>query len=439
MFLAFIDSFINIFASGRSEIKVALFFVYLAILIIFYFIFKKKPLKKYSWKYFGIGLLLMYIYGLALQLFFTISNNIGLFDYVNTGNSGELSSSSLWHAHVAKGSIGLIFSYFGKTQFQRSDSGMVYLEYIPHFILLCGAVLILFLIIAAIFYFITSFRLFLKDKNIRQKTVLIFGYTIASFSLIEGAVDGGILSRNFLVSILFIIALYFRNKGKKLKYFYPIVILISIFLLLSNFFYPNLSYSSLVDIYSSASLILLYSLILGASEKKVNQLIVTPLLVIFMVSWWMASLRIIDIYKYSSTYIPEGSLVYIYNTSLNKIETPTTEKGQTIKDLADSLNKNISYAPVYVSGLTCVKNGHSVVIRAILISRQSIDNINFTTDSFVKIKKGNSIAADKNFKTKLTFYLDPCTPETYSVINGIMVNSGLDKYILDYSVTSNGL
>jgi hypothetical protein len=434
MFLAFIDSFVNIFVSGRSEIKVALFFLYLLFLVIVYFIFKNKSFKKYSWKYCWIGLLLMYFYGFALQLFFTTSNNIGLFDYINVGNNGELSSSSLWHTHVAKASVGLIFSYFGKTQFQTLDSGSVYLEYIPHFILLGGAILLLCLIIAAIFYFATSFKLFLKDKNIRQKIVLIFGYAVASFSLIEGSVDGGILSRNFLISVLFIVALFIREKGKKLKYFYPAVVLVGIFLLLNHFFSQNLTY---IDIYGFVSLLLLYGLILGASEKKINKLILVPLFVIFVISWWMSSLRIIQIYKYSSTYIPASSTIYTHNASLNKVEASINKNGQTIELLAKSLNKNISYAPVSVDGITCARNNSSIVIKAILVSKQSLNNVTLNNLSFVKIKKGNSIASFSHFKTPLTFYFDPCTPEIFSVINGVMIDNGFNDYILNYSASSN--
>ena len=432
MFLTLINSFVNIFDSGRSEIKIALFFIYILLLTAVYFLFRKKPLKKYSWKYFGFGVLLMYLYGLGLQIFYTINNSIGLFNYFNTGGNNEFASSSLWHSHIAKGSIGLIAYFFGKEKFQNTDAGIAYLGQIPNEVFFIGAIILLFIICAALFYFITSFRLFLKNKNKRQKITLIIGYAICSFSLIGGSVDGGIFTRNFLVSSLVVIIFYLREKGKDIKNFYPVAILISGLLLCSGLFFTNLSYTNTINIYYFACLLILYSILLYISEKVIKKPLLILLVTIFLISWWASSLRDRDIYSYSNTLISKGDTVYTYNTVNNNIETFVADRNESIGELSSFLEKNISYAPVYVDGLTCKKKNPATIINLTLISRQSVDNVNFKNFSFVRLEKGKTVLVGKNFKTNLTFYINQCTPEMYSVINGVLVNSGVSNYILEY-------
>jgi len=207
-------SFLNIFAGGRSDIKTIIFFTYLLFLSILYLICKNFHLNKFKWKFFGISILLMYIYGFIIHVIYMLSNNLNITDYVITANNGSISSSVFYHTHIAKSIIGEFFNLFNKNDFQTIDAGSAYLGFFQSPIFIFGLLVLLTLILEAVYYFITSFRFFLVNKNIRQKIFLILGYAIISFSMIKTSIDGGILNPSFILGVIFILLYIFEEKGR---------------------------------------------------------------------------------------------------------------------------------------------------------------------------------------------------------------------------------
>lgn len=434
MLLTFIDSFLNIFISGRSELKVTLFFLYLLLLIILYLILKKKPIKNYPWKYFGFGLIAMYLYNLTLQLFYLIHNHTGLNDYLITGHNGEISSSSIIHSHIAKGTIGQIFSFFGQTNLANLDAGGAYVGLIPGWLFLLGFLIMIGLVFAAGFYFATSFRLILTNKNRRQKIFLILGYALLSFSLIETSIDGGLLSRSFLAGTALIYLFVFREKNRKQPYAYLLLLIISSLLLVPGFLNFPLSVTKLINLYAFSALLSFYGLIFYLSDKKINWLAVYLLTIVFIPGWYLSSQRNRNLYNYSNTYLPAGKTAYVYNNSENKIEKLIIEKGQTIRQLSAQLGKNLNYNPIAVNGLTCNENEAAVKIGFDLISLKSLSGQHLDDFYGVVIKKEDSIPLGDAFKTSLIFYLSPCTPDFYAVIDGALRHNNINYYLLRLSI-----
>ena len=432
MFIGLLHSFINIFAGGRSEIKIALFFIYILLLTAVYFLFRKKPLKKYSWKYFGFGVLLMYLYGLILQIFYTINNNLSFWDFFITGSNGEISCSSFNHTHIAKAVIGVIFSYFGKTVFKNSDVGGSYLNHFPNLVFLSGSILLLILILGAIFYFATSFRLFFKEKNKRQKFFIILGYALISFSTIKTSIDGGIFHPAFTINLIFITLFALKEKKESLPSFYYITLsAIGLFLALIgwkiNFssFYLN---SNIIA--QAATLFLLYTVILYNSEKKIK-LWFQILLILFLIVGWQIY-AISDFYffnRYSSAMVNKGTTTYLYNKEKNETEIFKVNKRESVSMLATELNKNIYYLPITVPGVNCQNKQYSKVNFILISNDYLIKNI-FSKSNLITITNDESVKYNNKWRTNITVIASSCLPEELAAINGELKKTNITDYIL---------
>jgi hypothetical protein len=428
--LDILHSFVNIFAGGRSEIKVYLFVLYIIFLGVIYFSFQKKISIYLKWKWFGITLLITYFYGLILHIFYVLSNNLSLTDFIITGNNGEISSSVLWHTHLAKGFIGQIFSFLGKTNLQTMDAGGAYINLIPSPLLLLGSILLITIIIQAVFYFITSFRIFLKDKNARQKIFLSLGYILITFSLIKASIDGGIFNPSFGISITFVILFVLQTK-EKISVKYNAIYFVSVVLLLVSLYIDSTTLvSSGLLISSIATLISLYNLVLYGSEKKIYMKFIIPLIIIFISGWWVTSIRDREIYDYSVILLNKGQQVYIYNKENKNIETLEITKEQTVAELSKQLNRNITYMPITIPGITCMPKSSNKNFFVTLTSLNPIFKNTFIPSSFIGIKNENSVVKGKNWETKLLVSVNQCIPEILSVINGELLKNNINTYIL---------
>ena len=432
MIFNIIHSFVNIFAGGRSEIKTILFIIFTCFLYICYFLppnffFKKVPLK---WKYFGITLLLMYLYGLLLHIFYITSNHFLLNDFIITGTNEEISSSTLWHTHIAKGIFGQFFAFFGKNKFSTMDAGGAYLGHIPSIIFILGFVLFVVIGIQAIIYFILLFKKQIASKNVRQKAVLIFGYAVVVFSLIKTSIDGGIFNPSFGVSMIFVIFFVLQEKGKKIIGFCYLSSLVGVILLFISLYSSSLNYGMSLSIAYIAALILLYTALFYCSEKEIRLQFFIPLLILFMSGWWLASARDRDIYDYSKILLPTGQDIYIYNEKNKEVEMQKNTQAQTVAQLSKKLNKNITYLPITVPGITCMAKAQRQNISFDLISTKSISKNSFISSPYMEIKNENSVILGRKWETKFSIYVDSCLPEVLSVIDGELQKNNINDYLI---------
>ncbi|HBP27629.1 TPA: hypothetical protein DD445_02460 [Candidatus Nomurabacteria bacterium] len=422
-------SFVNIFAGGRSNIKVHLLILYFISISIFYFLFRKNTTVRPDWKWFGITLLISYFYGLFLHIFYLLQNNLHLTDFIIIGNNKEISSSTIWHTHIAKGVIGQIFSFFDKTYLQTMDAGGAYIGLIPSPILLAGTMLFVALILQTIFYFITSFKELLNNKNKRQKIFLIFGYSIISFSLIKTSIDGGILNPSFSISLIFITLFILRTKGKVILNYYYLISLAGILLLASSLYVDSFKYGSGIYISSIATLLLLYGILLYGSEEKIRLQFFIPLLILFLSGWWVSSIRDREIYNYGKINLEQGKKIYIYNEEKELIENQILKENKKISSISKELNKNITYTPLTIPGITCILKSPRQNISFELKTKEPIKNLSSSSD-FIYIKNSESSFNGKNWTTQVNFFMNNCTPEPLSIINGELLKNNINKYFI---------
>jgi len=422
-------SFVNIFAGGRSEIKTFLFIFYFLLLILLSFACKNYHFKALKWKYFGANLLIMYLYGLILHLAYVISNRLALMDIFIVGNNGELSCSSLWHTHVAKGVVGEFFSWFGKIQFSKMDAGGAYLGTIPDWIFSLGLIILIVLVIQAVLYFITFLKETLKDKNKRQKIFLIIGYAIFSFSLIKTSIDGGIFNRGFYISLIFVILFILREKGKNITHYFYLLSTVGLLLLVASYT-GILKYGDFWEITSTIALLLLYNFILYGSQKKIKLPVLIWFLILFSAAWWVYSARDRHIFDYAKISLPAGEQVYFYNDNRQEIENFIIPKKQTIKELTKKLDKNLTYFPISVRGITCSEKKQPTKFFIDIISSNPINKDDFTSSGYLQINNESSIALKNKWRTKLSIMENRCFIDKLSILDGELRKSGINNYLL---------
>lgn len=442
MFINILHSFVNFFAGGRSEIKTILFFLYLTLLIFLFIFFREVYFKRIKWVWFITSLFLMYLYGFLLHLFYFLSNNLKITDFIITGNNGEISSSIFSHIHISKVVIGQVFSFFGKNQFQTLDAGGAYINIFPSWIILGGSFLLTILIFQALYYFISYYKIFLINKNKRQKIFLIIIYGILSFSLIKTSIDGGIFSPSFILGLIFIIILIFREKQKDKIIninFYYIAIYFGIILILFNlYFSPSVYYNFSVSI---TSLFLLYTFILYMSEEKINSKMIFFILILFIAGWWQTGIRDRELNEYSKIPLNIGQKIYTYDQINKDVVVLKVENIESVGVFTRKLNKNLTYLPVAIPGITCMEKSKPENLYFTLVSDLKPPKDMLSHSNFLEIKNKNSILFKNKWYTDVNVLIDPCTPEILSVIDGFLYKNNIKKYLiinpLSYDLSDN--
>lgn len=416
-------SFVNLFAGGRSDSKTILFFVYLLLLSLF--LFYKKPLFtkiKPQWGVFSLGL--FYLYGLVSHFFLSRLYSISPTAFSITGNNGELSSTTLTHIHEAKGALGYLLSKVGFTHFERLDAGGAFLGLFPLWWLFVGAAL---LITTLCFSFIGFKKLshIYEQKSIRYKLLFLFGYAIVSFSLVKTALDGGILTPSIL-SIILAIVLFFRfHKQKDTRALLLCYFGLSLLVSFSVLYFSDWA-GGLALMQASAVLMLLVFLILFL-YKAPKKIYLFSALLLFSLSWWLASVRDREIYHYGATNISIGDRYFSYNTHLHKLEDTTANSETTISALAKAAHKNLSYGPVAVPGKTCAEGGLLTVGKATFLTKEAFvpeknDSIRFVVKERTETALG--------WENQVSIVMPACLPEPLTVIDDILRKQNVNFYVM---------
>jgi hypothetical protein len=203
-------AFINIFAGGRSEVKTWLFLAYLSSLIIATLLIRRRrfPTVKIFRDIFaatiGVGLLLN-LFGFAL---FITNYGLKINDRITVFAGGEVSSNSLAHVHIMKGSIGLILSGIGLSSFENMDGGQAYLGLMPQWLLWCGVAMMVMALISLWLYYI-----FVRTRDeSKVGFASIMAFALVSFCLIKNMFDGGPLNPEAVIGVAFLIVMLYPHR-----------------------------------------------------------------------------------------------------------------------------------------------------------------------------------------------------------------------------------
>jgi hypothetical protein len=189
----FSHAFVDIFAGGRSDIKVYLFPIFLLILAGIIFCVRKdySSHSRIAVRIFWSCLVTGYIVGLALFIFFCTQYDLRFRDFLMTINGGEISSTQINHNHVLKGSFGLVLLSIGQKFFENLDAGTAFVDLIPNWALIMGFILIVICVLSTIALFMSTIH---SKTSQRQKIFYSLAYAIGFFSLLKSVPDGGIFS-----------------------------------------------------------------------------------------------------------------------------------------------------------------------------------------------------------------------------------------------------
>jgi hypothetical protein len=423
MVFAILHSFVNLFAGGRSDSKTIIFPIYILALV-FLIRFKKNIFTRISLWWGIISLAGLYLYGFVSHILLFHYYNLPLTSFTITGSNGEISSTTLSHTHEAKGVIGFILAKFDIIQLQNTDAGGAYLHLISSWWFVVGAILLAASISFAAFY-INKFSKYYSTENIWKNVFFIIWYAIVSFSLVKTAIDGGILTPSLLSIIASIYLFGYMQKQKDARIPLLIIFITSLIGFAGVLVFPDWS-GAIVLMQSLGTLLVLTTLSLGIFGAPKNIYILISVLLL-LISWWMASSRDQEIFKYGQISIEKGEVYFSYDTQTHSIVKTISEHNILLKNIVKSEHKNLSYAPISVPGKTCSEGSLPQVVDVLIKTREPIQTIKSNyLDIFVKDQKYEKLWWDND----VSIVMKPCSPEALTVIDDTLKQHKFDFYVM---------
>ncbi len=186
---------INIFAGGRSGVKVFLFLAYAALLCVIAFVVSGREIRAVreasrggvvwaasfaplAWGFISL-VYLFFVYRLSFQSMAVIMRLT------------EVSSTRLLHNHVLKGIFGALLSWWGLGQSESVDTGLAYVGLVPWPLLCIGALLFCIAFVGHLYFFTHQTGKFPRG---RARVVWTIAYGVVSFTILKNCIDGGLFN-----------------------------------------------------------------------------------------------------------------------------------------------------------------------------------------------------------------------------------------------------
>jgi hypothetical protein len=443
-------AFLNIFAGGRSNTKVYLFFIYFAILILLTFIFKNKKISKnvkdFSKYTFFVSLIIGHILGAAVFLNYADQYGFDANDFTLTFNNGEVSSSQLSHNHVLKGSVGMILNLFSKGSYENIDAGLPFVGLIPNYILWLGLILILIATISSLIFFTAL----ISEKTDRtKKTVFLIGFALATFSLLKAIADGGILLANSLPILAVLLFGVCENK-RQYKFLAFIIFLYLIWTAIAwkNFFFEE-NYQLTIHLISGITpfaVLMIIFLLEKYAYKRATYLF--GILVIFAAMSHSMYKEISDLSKYRN-YVATNGIVGLYEqpnevpgelkSTLGNLNFYKIEISVSVDDVIKQYNLLDNIYPVAVPWKTCVPtsfgdsytfslNIKSNQVEDPKIIGQNMDRSKLSQFNNVKIEFLEEV--DGIAKYDVFVNIKPCLPRHLNVMQELLKNQFAEPFFV---------
>jgi hypothetical protein len=442
-----LHSLVNIFAGGRSSIKVGLFLVTVSVLFCLALMPRIKAVSKnVLTSLIIVSLCMAFLINLSAFIFFTASQQVRLTDFLVVFNNNEISSSKLLHNHTLKGAMGLIMERFDQGAQENLDTGLAYVGIVPSSLLYITIGLLALLIVLFGYYFILS----VPRESFKKTVWYTLAYAIVAFSLVKNVIDGGLFNRETPVALagLLIILFYPRRLTS-----YIVIGLLSGYtlLVLGLYFAGSITQGELKDIaYMGTAFALgLCVLLSGWLKEKLNRqfwlLAVLSLLFIgySVFSNWSA------VHYRKTAIAADGAIVGLYqapgNQNFRSIETigklglyeyipdSPTRIDTVLKDyqLLDNLH------PVMVPWQTCFPRSQPEKYRFELVTGQQLP-ASFPFYRFIQIEHLRLTSSGNLNRYQATLSLDPCTPRPLNVIGELFHSIGVDEFVLINITQDNG-
>ena len=450
--LFFFKFIIDLFAIGRSNAKLYMFFIY-GIICFLLLAFNKKHFTKPK-KFIRVTsavLLCCAVLSLASYFIFVNTFNLSVYDAVQMCDSGMVSSTKLLHIHTLKPVLAQFISFIGGDAVYNSyDAGAPFLEVIPNEVYIAGAVLISVLVILFLIV------LLIKEQEWNEKTRYIFVliYIIVTFSLFKNILDGGPLTEEFMVSVPIFLALLHikrqssvrQNTWKLLTYSCIFLICYIIILLVfektDRFLFSDIFY--FLCFLGVVVFLLLFNEYLHL--KRYLYLGITSVLVFSLLLASLGNNLTYKQYKLLTTEIPAGASVQIIDVfhettfdhplllNLNhlKIYSYTINQSCDVRTILDEFHISYNYPELVVKSTPNYQSSNTSVLVGAEIIPISFMYTNLTNNSFIKLR------LDISYYNFLVFEVNPVIQSQSYLIRHYIHQVGCKSFILKRIGLLNG-
>lgn len=449
----FIHELVNIFAGGRSSVKIFLFFGFIVMLCLAALLNKSNIRIN---KKVVLGLLcLTYAYGLALHLYFIKKLGLSITDFVISFNNQEISSSTLTHTHVMKGVMALVLQWLRIGSQENADTGLAFLNLVHPLLFVVGIVIILLSIGYLIALFLELFNAY-KERVDKWGIIFILLYGITSFSLIKNFLDGGILNRETLFSVsalLFIIFPIKSLRAQKTAALYRLSPVIAYILLLTliNFhtqvplakqwsqLFQALTYGSILG-----SLIYLYSV------KRFSRPGVLLIIMCALLLYWPITHAKNSYISNNKSLQGDSAYVGLLNPTQAKdytlyekigglyIYEYTPSKAYSVQELLEQNELLDNLNPVKIPWHNCLPMGEYQINSFELISKQPIPSEQLS-NKFINIRLADESRSGDFYRYQGSMAMKPCTPRPINVLEHTVLQTGVKTFfVTNFKALENG-
>lgn len=443
----FTHTIIDIFAGGRSSVKVLLFFGFTILLclttLILYFEKIRSLRIKSLWLFSAIGI--TFIYNLSLLIAYCYKFGLNLRDLVITFHTHEISSTTLLHNHVMKGVNATLLKPFGLALNENVDTGLVFLGLLPQILFWIGGILVL---ISAILLILKFLELFYtrQEEHKRWQGLFIIIYAIISFSLLKNMLDGGIFSREALIALsglICIILIHGKIATKKLWWsIAPLALFIPASILSWHLFQ---SYAAMISVF----IIFLTTLLYWLYSERITRLGILLAILTCTALYVPLSETYNLITKVQKPISAEGAYIGLYNDPVithqaswklvEKIHNldiykvtpdPAEASKLTVRQIADENHLLVNIGPITTPWESCMPESPPQTVTFTVASPETLREDKHTYQ-FGYITKVEELGKTKGLnRYNITMMLSPCAPRVLNIAQELLSERGLKTFFI---------
>ncbi len=453
----YLHVFVNIFAGGRSTIKVYLFIFYLCILGIVT-IYKKKYPHKFNkhtqfFRLFFISTALLFLIGIITQLYLYFVYGIPWGETLIVFNNHEISSSRIWHIHTLKGAMALLISPFSSGVFTNADVGLAFIGIIPTFFYF----ITLFLLAISIY---SSIRLYVAIQthsySNKQIALLWICYSIFSFSILKNTIDGGILNVETIPAILGMYFLFYFSEEiiHKLMHMYTALLCVLSLVYLGAILTKNdggFSFFFYHFIGMATFTLFLLCLYFYIRSHHISTAFFIGSILLCIIGVYITTIKDIESYSYKHSYLTakEPLLITSYfpikHTGVHLSETIGTmniyktdsSAHISVTDIIEQAQVPANFYPISIPYFTCISQKHLEEVRFRITTKNRFINFSplyLNQSQYYKIIKIEAALADNRHPDIVTYdvtmLIESCLSQKLEIIQQIFSQVHLDFFIM---------
>lgn len=438
-----IHYFINLFAGGRSTIKIFGYTAFTLTLCVMVWppVLSKLSKIKIKTKWLLISLATTFLYGLVLLQIFSSRLGVKASEYIVTIHNGELSTTTLMHNHLMKGFTGLISSQLGEAVQENIDTGLAYVGLLPDWLFWLGGLLVL---ISTVLILLKFTELYQHEK--KWQGLFIILYSIIAFGLIKNTIDGGLFNRETPILISALLFLLWRKTEASSRFMIWVVLPAALYFILG----PLLNVAGIVEIYNlpaslfaAASLtVILITLFYWLKQQKTDRLgVLLAILSLILIYAGLAE-SLNNYLGQKQNISSDGAYVAAYQDinepgwikleSINNLRTYNFVPSEptTSQDLIEKYKLLDNLGPIRLPWAACMPTAAGVAEFTLASPTPlTVNSIHSEFVNFVKIEPLPNSTPSLHYY-QATVMVSHCAPRPLNIIQELLEQQGLDTFYL---------